>query len=110
MFPENKSVSVDFVKSCALSIPLYLKCDFRPEKAVLDCIRALELDPNNSKAFYRRGLAYQALKEFRKAHDDLLAAFKLDSANTAIQKELVKVERSLGLLPQVIFRSILSIA
>lgn len=53
------------------------------------------------KAYYRRALAHEKLNNLSKAHDDLLAALSIDSSNEDVQKHLYKIERSLGLLPEV---------
>lgn len=69
----------------------------RPKKTILDCIRALELDANNTKALYRKALANEALGHDSAAHDDLLVAFKLEPTNKSIQDELNRLEKKLGL-------------
>ena len=70
---------------------------FRPKKTILDCIRAFELDPNNTKALYRKALAHEMLNNDSSAHDDLLAAFKIEPTNKTVQEKLNKLEKKLGL-------------
>lgn len=76
-------------------------CFFRPKKAILDCIRVLELDPNNVKAYYRRALAYLDLGNRSEAHNNLLAAFRLDPSNSSVQDMLTKLEKDLGIVSEV---------
>ncbi len=59
------------------------------------------MDPNNVKAYYRRALAHKALGNLSKAHDDLLAAFRIDMADKTIEEELTKLEKSMKMLPEV---------
>lgn len=71
----------------------------------MDCIRVLELDSNNIKAYYRRALANESLGNYSKAHDDFLMAFKLDPTDQIIQENLIKIEKNLGILPEVMSSS-----
>lgn len=38
-------------------------------------LRALQLDPNNFKAVFRRGIAYMAMDTLAAAQDDLIEGF-----------------------------------
>jgi lipoprotein NlpI len=40
--------------------------------------QALELDPNNPKALYRKGIQNIYLQNFNDAHKDLLKAYQID--------------------------------
>jgi len=46
--------------------------------------RLLEMDDNNVKILYRRGLAYTYLMEFEKAKEDFLKANKIEPSNKQI--------------------------
>jgi tetratricopeptide (TPR) repeat protein len=49
------------------------------QRALVDCNKAIELNPKNKAAFVNRGLAYHGLKEDKKAIADLDIAIELDS-------------------------------
>lgn len=57
------------------------------EKAIENSNRVLEKDPNNVKALFRRAQAYAATKEFESAKRDLVAAAKIEPANSDVRKE-----------------------
>lgn len=56
---------------------------------------AIKLDPNNTKAFYRRGVANIELKNYENALDDLKMALKLSPNNATIVKEFERAKRFL---------------
>ncbi|KAL7469191.1 hypothetical protein ACHAXS_009445 [Conticribra weissflogii] len=58
--------------------------------------KALEVDENNVKALYRRGLACKALGNLETAKDDLKKAYGLDSANAAVKRELAFLKKELA--------------
>lgn len=60
-------------------------------KAVDSASKALEADPTNVKALYRRGLAYSNFSNFDDAKTDFEDALKLDPSNQEIQKELANL-------------------
>ena len=62
--------------------------------AIKNCADALEIEPNNVKAFYRRGQAYTKLKEYELAIDDLKKAAELDPGNRGIAKALTEAKKS----------------
>eukprot|EP00984_Skeletonema_dohrnii_P001008 scaffold320_cov108-Skeletonema_dohrnii-CCMP3373.AAC.11 len=57
--------------------------------------KALEVDNQNVKALYRRGVASRAMGDVDAARADLKEAYKLDPANTAVKKELLAIKKSL---------------
>eukprot|EP00462_Mataza_sp_D1_P000542 CAMPEP_0175096448 /NCGR_PEP_ID=MMETSP0086_2-20121207/4740_1 /TAXON_ID=136419 /ORGANISM="Unknown Unknown, Strain D1" /LENGTH=919 /DNA_ID=CAMNT_0016369855 /DNA_START=130 /DNA_END=2889 /DNA_ORIENTATION=- len=68
---EQKSVYLNLCNNRAL---VYVKLG-KYGDAITDCTKVLQLDPNNPKAFFRRGLAYkgqnrwdEALSDFENAH------------------------------------------
>lgn len=79
----------------------------RPQKAIVDCCRVIELDPDNVKAYYRRAQAHQKLNNFSKAHDDLLAALRIDPSDEDVGRFLNTIESHLGILPKVNMLNIL---
>lgn len=59
---------------------------------VENCSLALEIDPNNVKALYRRGSALVHLQEYERAKCDLEQAKLLDPKNPSIDKQLELVK------------------
>ncbi|OQR82163.1 hsp70 [Thraustotheca clavata] len=76
------------VKSVKLSLYLNLaQCYLKMEayqKAVSNCKDALDLDGNNTKALYRRAIAYEKLKDYENAFRDIQEAFRLTPDDRAI--------------------------
>jgi len=62
--------------------------DVTYRKAVFSCNSALEIQPNNPKALYRRAVASVALKDFSSASKDLSLA-----ASIASDSEIVKLQK-----------------
>ncbi|GIY82410.1 peptidyl-prolyl cis-trans isomerase FKBP4 [Caerostris extrusa] len=50
------------------------------------CDKALAIEPNNSKAFFRRGKAYLALQECEKAKENFTKVLEYEPSNTAAKK------------------------
>ena len=61
--------------------------------AVSNCSKALEIDPNNAKALYRRGQASSALNEFAVARIDLEKALDLSKGDAGVQGELTLLQQ-----------------
>lgn len=59
------------------------------------CNAAIKLDPHNSKAFYRRGLANLEMKNYEMALEDLKTAYKIVPGNKAILKEFERAKKYL---------------
>lgn len=59
------------------------------------CNAAIKLDKNNSKAYFRRGIANLELKNYELALEDLKMAHKLVPANRAILKEFDRAKKLL---------------
>lgn len=57
--------------------------------------RALEIDPLNVKALYRRAVASRAMGDADAAKDDLKAALKVDPKNVSAKKELMAIKKTL---------------
>ncbi|EQC41602.1 hypothetical protein SDRG_01561 [Saprolegnia diclina VS20] len=76
------------VKAVKLSLYLNLaQCYLKLEayqKAVSNCKDALDLDATNTKALYRRAIAYEKLKDYEKAHTDITEAHRLTPDDRAI--------------------------
>ncbi|XP_072145937.1 uncharacterized protein [Dermacentor andersoni] len=100
---EHDNVPDDVTRQLELDIQgLKLKCllnlaacqlqNYTYDHAVENCTLALEIDPNNVKALYRRGTALIQLQEYERAKCDLEQAKHLDPKNTAVdtQLEIVK--------------------
>ncbi|XP_012373350.1 peptidyl-prolyl cis-trans isomerase D [Octodon degus] len=58
-------------------------------------ISALEIDPSNTKALYRRAQGWQGLKEYDQALADLKKAQEIAPEDKAIQAELLKVKQKI---------------
>jgi len=61
------------------------------DKAIPACNSALELDPNNVKALFRRGKIYSIKNDLDNAKKDLLKAAKLDPQDKTIREEYEKL-------------------
>ncbi|KAI5619467.1 mitochondrial import receptor subunit TOM34, partial [Silurus asotus] len=75
-----------YLALCFLSLQMY-------KEAVKDCEEALQLDPANIKALYRRAQAYKELKNKTNCVEDLNSLLKIEPNNTAAQKFLQEVLR-----------------
>ncbi|KAH8384413.1 peptidyl-prolyl cis-trans isomerase D [Drosophila serrata] len=64
--------------------------------AKYDCSEAIRLDPNCSKAFYRRGQAQRALRNYEEAINDLKKAHNLLPENKQILNELNSTKQLLA--------------
>lgn len=56
------------------------------EDAILDCNKAIDLDPNYTKAFMRRANLYMQTEKYEEAVRDFEQAKKLDPENRGISK------------------------
>uniref|UniRef100_A0A3B4BJ99 Sperm associated antigen 1 n=1 Tax=Periophthalmus magnuspinnatus TaxID=409849 RepID=A0A3B4BJ99_9GOBI len=74
----------------ALTTICFLKLN-RFEEAKQDCDSALELEPSNKKAFYRRALAHKGLKDYLSASTDLQEVLQLDPNVREAEQELEMV-------------------
>ncbi|KAM9677441.1 peptidyl-prolyl cis-trans isomerase D isoform 2-T2 [Trichechus inunguis] len=63
--------------------------------AIDSCVEALEIDPSNTKALYRRAQGWQGLKEYDQALADLKKAQEIAPEDKAIQAELLKVKQKI---------------
>lgn len=64
-------------------------------EVISSCDAAIKLDSNNSKAFYRRGIAHLELKNYELALDDLKQAHSLMPGNKAVLKEFSRAKKYL---------------
>lgn len=65
-------------------------------KCLADCHKALELDPNYSKAYGRKGLAHTALEQHKEAQECFQKALELDPVNSGYKENLRLAEQSLN--------------
>ena len=81
--------------SCMLNVSAYkLKMSDR-HGAVDSCLEALEIDPSNTKALYRRAEGWQGLKEYVQALADFKKAQEIAPEDKAIQAELLQVKQKM---------------
>lgn len=73
--------------SCYLNVAACQMRHHNYESVVKNCCKALELQPDNAKALYRRGSAYIQLQEYEKAKQDLNKAQEFEPKNPAIMKQ-----------------------
>ncbi|OQR83021.1 hsp70-like protein [Achlya hypogyna] len=87
-FFDLRPEEADEVKAVKLSLYLNLaQCYLKMEafaKAVSNCKDALDLDATNTKALYRRAIAYEKLKDYESAHRDITEAFRLTPDDRAV--------------------------
>ncbi len=89
---EQKQQVDELAVSCRLNCAAcYLKLE-KYERCRDNCTEVLKLDPNNSKAFYRRGQALYQLKNFEEALHDLEEAKKIEPQNNDIKRTIKNVQ------------------
>ncbi|XP_070686988.1 peptidyl-prolyl cis-trans isomerase FKBP4 [Pempheris klunzingeri] len=64
-----------------------------PNQALENCDKALEMDPSNEKALFRRGEALFGMKEFDRARDDFQQVVQLYPANKAAKSQVVLCQK-----------------
>ncbi|XP_038561952.1 peptidyl-prolyl cis-trans isomerase FKBP4 isoform X2 [Micropterus salmoides] len=64
-------------------------------QALESCDKALELDPSNEKALFRRGEALFGMKEFDRARDDFQQVIQLYPANKAAKSQVALCQKRL---------------
>jgi len=88
-------------KAKTLKSPCYLNlaaCKLKSKQwkdAIENCNKALEQEPNNAKALFRRGQAYNELDEWESSKNDLTLALKNAPKSAEIKKELDKLQRKI---------------
>ncbi|OWF49446.1 sperm-associated antigen 1-like [Mizuhopecten yessoensis] len=94
----SRSISLMQTAACINNRALaYLKIQ-KWDKALFDCRVVLDMEPENIKAFLRRGSAYKGKKDYTKARADFQRALELEPANKRAEelldelKTLVKEE------------------
>lgn len=73
---------------CLLNIAACQLQNYSYDYVVENCTQALEINPNNIKALYRRGTALIHLQEYERAKCDLEQAKNLDPKNLAVDRQL----------------------
>uniref|UniRef100_UPI003D815D3A uncharacterized protein LOC768178 n=1 Tax=Danio rerio TaxID=7955 RepID=UPI003D815D3A len=68
----------------------YIKLE-RFTEAQQDCDSALQIEPTNKKAFYRRALANKGLKDYLSCRSDLQQVLRLDASVTEAQRLLMEL-------------------
>jgi tetratricopeptide (TPR) repeat protein len=58
--------------------------------------KALDLDSNNTKALFRRGLAYLELDEWNKSLKDFSKAMELDDSNKEVKREYTRLKQRMN--------------
>jgi stress-induced-phosphoprotein 1 len=70
------------------------------KQVIADCDNAISIDPNYSKAYMRRAIAFEGLEKWRKAADDYKRVMELDpgatTASTGFQRSN-KIAKDLGM-------------
>lgn len=79
--------------SCVLNIGACKLKMSNWQGAIDSCLEALEMDPSNTKALYRKAQGWQGLKEYDQALADLKKAQEIAPGDKAIQAELLKVKQ-----------------
>ena len=62
------------------------------EKAIDDCSKSIQLDPNYALAYYNRGVAYQGLEEYEKAKADYRKALTINPDLELAKENLALLE------------------
>jgi hypothetical protein len=93
--PEQLKKAADIRLSLANNLAM---CCLKTEefgKAVSFANRALDVDPANAKAIYRRGQGHFGCRDYADAKVDLLRACKLDPKSKAMRKKLAECKAAL---------------
>ena len=72
----------------------YLKLD-QPDEVLKNADLALNLDPKNPKALFRRGLAHYSVKEYEKAIQDFNQCLEIEPTNKAVKNQIVMCKHQL---------------
>lgn len=85
---DLKMACLNNLAACQLKLHLY-------KHSITNSTKVLEVQPKNSKALYRRGIAYLQIKDFDLAEMDLLTAKELEPESQAIigQLKILSEER-----------------
>ena len=82
-------------QSCSRSLWAY-KLEMSDWQGAVDsCLEALEIDPSNTKALYRRAQGWQGLKEYVQALFDFKKAQEIAPEDKAIQAERLQVKQKI---------------
>ena len=65
------------------------------ERGLTDCAKGLELDPTNTKGFYRKGKIEIALKKYNNALDSFRSGLEVDPQDKACTLGLQEVSRKI---------------
>ena len=79
-----------------IAFTLYVQGKFRKALSVYN--GALKMFPNHRKALEGRSLVYMALKQYKKAYDDITAAMEDEDSNAIITNilEMIRVRKAMG--------------
>ena len=92
--PEQLRQAADIRLSLANNLAM---CCLKTEefgKAVAYANKALDVDPENVKAIYRRGQGHFGCRDYEEAKNDLLRACKLDPKNKPMRKVLAEYKEA----------------
>jgi peptidyl-prolyl isomerase D len=64
-----------------------------PKKAEQYATKVIQQDPNNAKAYFRRGLAFSMLHDSERAEEDLKEALRLNPSDAAVRQELAAIKK-----------------
>eukprot|EP00128_Syssomonas_multiformis_P010350 Colp12_sorted_trinity150504_noHs@28853 len=96
---EDEAFDVRSIQgACYTNIAACLIKEGEWQKAVDRCTECIKLQPQNAKAYFRRGQAYFSLNELDKAMTDLKHASSLEPKDTKVREEIKKVADKLKLL------------
>lgn len=93
--PDQLKKAADIRLSLANNLAM---CCLKTEefgKAVAFANKALDVEPENVKAIYRRGQGHFGCRDYEDAKTDLLKACKLDPKNKAMRKKLAECKAAL---------------
>ncbi len=82
-------------------MPCYLNiaaCKIKQKQwkdAIENANKALDIDGNNTKALFRRGLAYLELDEWSKSYKDFTKALEFDQNNAELKREYARLKQKM---------------
>ncbi|XP_066291133.1 peptidyl-prolyl cis-trans isomerase FKBP4-like [Branchiostoma lanceolatum] len=88
---EDKKRAGQLMLAAHLNLAMcYLKTG-EPYEVINHCSKALEKDPDNEKAFFRRGQARFTIRDYEEAKSDFNAVLKIDPNNKAAKNQVTVI-------------------
>mmetsp|Transcript_21300 Transcript_21300/g.30944 ORF Transcript_21300/g.30944 Transcript_21300/m.30944 type:complete len:526 (-) Transcript_21300:439-2016(-) len=91
--PEVAREVNELTMACHLNLAACYKKQNDMEKVLVHTKKAIDIEPTNVKALYRRGCAYLELDNFFKAERDFKRALEIQPENSEVKRKLAELSR-----------------